>query len=467
MHHKLKDFIMQHPKKILCVLLLVISYFLCQCCTPKYNQPLLQPLIKPKPDTTTIVQDSQMLFATTFSGGGSRAMAMGWFVCEALSNIKYSDKTNLMQEIDISSGVSGGSFVSAALPIYRNNWKEFYTNGVVTDIQGAIIKRILMPWNWPKLLSRYYTRTDLASEYYDKYIFKNHTFGSVPPYPQLFINATLLAQGTHFVYNDEYFRYIGSDIDSYPLGYACAASSAVPIGFISMTLKNYGNTLSYDSLLNDRKYKRADRNRVDDINLYVYYRLRNFLNNKDNGWLHNQDGGLAGNTGIKRILDECKTNGVINKAINNVNNPLKRIVILVVDAGTAKDDPSCEKQAPPLSLKVIMYTMTTAMDILSSERLAEVKAYMDQVWQTAQQSQRGLGFNDKALAQLEKPYVIEISARNIMEMNLANRFNNLPTSFHMNKAQLITIKEAVSHLLQNNKEYKRLVKAIKDEQLSE
>ena len=463
MHPKLKDFIMKHKKKLLCVLLLVIGYLLCYCCTPRYNQPLLHPSPDPKPAPPAIKQDTQMLFATTFSGGGSRAMAMGWFVCEELSKIKYGDSTNLMQEIDMSSGVSGGAFVTAALPIYRNNWKEFYTAGVTRNIQGAIIRRMLIPWNWPWLLSPYYTRTNLASEYYDKYVFKRHTFGTIPTYPKIMINSTLLAQGTHFVYTDEYFRYIDSDISTYPLGYACAASSAFPVGFPAVTLKNYGKTLSQDSLMCDREYKRAYRNRVEDLNLYVYYRLRNFLNDKTNEWLHNQDGGLAGNTGIKRILDECKTNGIINKAINDANNPLKRLVVLVVDAGTTKSDHSCEKQRPPWSIEVIVYTTTTAMDVLSGERLAEVKSYLDQVWQVAQQSREGFGFKDNALSQLEKPYLIEISARNILDKDLSERFNKLPTSFHMNAEQLKTIKQAVTYLIENNEEYKRLVQSIRKE----
>jgi len=455
---------MKHQKKLLWGLLLIIAYLLCHCCTPRYNQPLLDPVTPEDPTTLpVIVQDSQMLLFTTFSGGGSRAMAMSYYVCDALKNIQYSDNTNLLQEIDYSSGVSGGSFVSAALPIYRNNWEEFYINGVTRNMPSSIIKRILLPWNWPYLISPYYTRTDLASEYYNKYIFKNHTFGTLPKYPKIFINATLLAQGTHFIYTPEYFQYISSDINSYPVGYACAASSAFPVGFAAMTLKNYGKQLPADSMLLDRDYKRAYRNRVKGINLFHYYRLRDFLNNKKNAWLHNQDGGLAGNTGIKRVLDEFKTNGAINKALNNPNCPLKRLVIIVVDAGTLKVDKSCRKQSPPMSLKVIMYTTTTAMNVLSGERLAEVRNKLNETWQAAQNSQSGMTFSSKALNNLEKPFLIEINARNISDTQLAKEFNNLPTSFYMNTKQLKIINRTVSYLLNHNKEYNRLKESIKND----
>jgi len=451
---------MKHKKKILLASALLAGILLCRCCAPKYNQPLLSVDKEPVATIESVVQDTQMLFATTFSGGGTRAMAMGYFVCKELNKVIYKDSSTLMKEIDITSGVSGGSFVSAALPIYRNDWDSFYTKGVIRDIQGDLVKRMLLPWNWPKLLSPYYTRTDLASEYYHKHIFKKHTFGSILPYPILYINSTLLAQGTHFVYNDDYFRYINSNIKSYPIGYACAASSAFPVGFPAMTLKNYGKTATQDSLLKDRKYKRAFRNKERDMDLFVYWRLRKFLNDKSNEWIHNQDGGIAGNTGIKRILDECKTNGIINRAINNVKNPLKRIVLLTMDAGTQKVDQNGSKQSPPNSLDVVLYTTTTSMDILSGERFEEVKDYLGQIWQVAQQSQSGMAFEDRALSKLEKPYLIEINARNIKDPKLATDFNKLPTSFHLDSDQLMVIESAVNHLLNNNSEYQRLLESI-------
>ena len=463
-------------KKILNIckyLLIPISiYISCLSCVPKYNAPIND--IVPVQDSTVIVQDSTMLLFTTFSGGGSRAMAMSWYACDILNQIPYKTyktktgitNTSLLQEIDYSSGVSGGSFITAALPIYKNNWQAFYDIAVKRNIQRGLIQQLLKPWNWPYLISPYYTRTDIASEYYNKELFQNQTFGSISKHPKIFINATLLAHGNHFVYSTEFFKYLSSDLSKYPIGYACAASSAFPVGFAPMTVRNYGKTLCTDTLLKDRKFKRAFRNKDKDIDQYTYYKMRMFLNNKSNEWLHNQDGGLVGNTGIKRVLEACKTNGIINKALNNAKQPLKRIIVLIVDAGTEAPDPICTKQKPPTSLKVVLYATTTAMDVLSNERLQAVREYLEQVWQVAQEVRSGVGFAKASLMNLEKPYIINISAKNLADTTLANKFNKLPTSFYMNTEQLKTINTVVNTLLQNNKEFKRLQQSILNERTS-
>ena len=446
-------------KRVSLIFLAIVVFMLCRCCfAPRYNAPLESPVDFNVADKAK--QDPQTLMGACFSGGGSRAMAMGYYVCEAFRNVKYSDSTNLMDEIDLASGVSGGSFVAAALPIYKNDWKEFEKLGVKCDIQGNVIKGILKPWNWPYLASPYYTRTNLASEFYDTHIFKGHTFGTIPQHPKIYINATLLAQGIHFVYNEKYFKLINSDISSYPIGYACAASSAFPVGFAAMTLKNYPPELPEDALMAKPEYRMAYLNQVSDINQYRFKQMWDFLNNKENAWIHNQDGGLAGNTGIKRFLDEFRTNGVINKAINNSDMPMKRFIIVVIDAGTKKIDKSCRDQSPPLSMEVIMYTTTTAMDVLSGERLSELKSKMDELWQNAQAAQSSLGFSMKSLSMLQKPYLIEINARNIFDEKLLAEFNDLPTSFHMKEKQLETIRKSVNYLLKSNKEYKRLLQDL-------
>lgn len=424
------------------------------CCAPQqYNKPLVPSEVHPNATAPTTQDDRTLVFAT-FSGGGSRALAMGYYVCQELEKVRYSEQTNLMQEIDYASGVSGGSFVAAALPIYKNDWQRFEKTAVQKNIQGNITARLFIPWNWLFLLSAGYTRTNIASEYYDKYIFERKTFGDLAPHPKVYINATLLAQGTHFVYTDKYFRYIGSDINSYPVGYACAASSAFPVGFPAMTLKNHGHPLPQDSLLLDLDYLRAYRNAEADIDLYTHLRLRDFLNDKRNRWLHNQDGGLAGNTGIERVLDEWKTNGVINKAVNNTEHPLKRMVVLIVDAGTDKNDQSCLKKRPPTSLKVLLYATTTAMDVLSKDRITAISKKMEDLWQTAHQTRT-------PLVDLEKPYLIEINARNIQDPALADKFNQLPTSFYLDTEQIETVRKTVKYLVKSNKEYQRLLESIK------
>jgi len=455
-------------KKIKRVLLVVLTFGLLYgltgaCCSAQYNIAGRSNPPSPKP----VVEDDQTLMYTCFSGGGTRAMAMGYEVVDALAKVDYKvyvrgpslfDTTTLREEIDYTSGVSGGSFVSAALAVYpQEEWPIFYRKGVSRDIQGSIIKHLLAVKNWPRLLSPYYNRTDLASEFYDHRVFKNYTFGDLPQRPVVYINTTVLAARSHFVFTDEYFRYIGSDIYKYPVGFACAASSAFPVGFAPMTLRNYIRTYqSEDSLRLNAHYRYAVANEQADIQQHAWADLYRFLRDTSNQWLHVSDGGIAGNTGIERVLDAWRSNGIINRALNDVKNPLKRLIFVVVNAGAGVPDGSCSKRMAPNAFKVLMYTTTTSMDLMSATRIAELKARVDELWTIIQQSRTF----DASLANLEKPYLIEISARNLPEGVLKQAFNNIPTTFDLPAEQLLTIRQAVAELMTNNTEYQRLLQSI-------
>ncbi|MHB0983325.1 MAG: patatin-like phospholipase family protein, partial [Thiobacillus sp.] len=62
-----------------------------------------------------------MLVVVTFSGGGTRAAAMAYGVLEHLANTEVTRKgkpRRLLDEVDIISSVSGGSFTSAYYALY-------------------------------------------------------------------------------------------------------------------------------------------------------------------------------------------------------------------------------------------------------------------------------------------------------------------------------------------------------------
>ena len=126
-----------------------------------------------------------------------------------------------------------------------------------------------------------------------------------------------------------------------------------------MTLINYGEPVP---LMEDIRYKMARLNAREDVEKDQYCRLREFFNNKSNRYMHLADGGLVDNQGLQSIIDEFDTNGIINKRLNDSDNPLRRLIIINVNAGVSPDDDSCKSQSAPPVSSVIEYTMTTSMD---------------------------------------------------------------------------------------------------------
>ena len=315
---------------ILAVVLLICA------CAPPYNIPGSG---RTSPKEPLNREDSQALIFVTFSGGGTRAAAMSWRTLEVLKDISYAyhDRnnvevvSNLADEIDYVSGISGGSFAAAGWCLYKDDMDFFRKQFVSRNVQGELIGRIFMPpWQGLRLLSPYYDRTHIAAEFHDQEVFGGEAFGDLPSRPVLLIHATHLALGKRFTFTQPYFDLIGSDLSQYPIGYACAASSAFPLLLSPMTLINYGEPVP---LMEDIRYKMARLNAREDVEKDQYCRLREFFNDKSNRYMHLADGGLVDNQGLQSIIDEFDTNGIINKRLNDSDNPLRRLIIINVNAG--------------------------------------------------------------------------------------------------------------------------------------
>jgi NTE family protein len=434
----------------------VILLIFLGACAPNYNIPLETQL--PPPVTTPIQQDDQTLVFVALSGGGTRAAAMSWTALEALKKIPYIYKdqsgnqvdSTLADEIDYISGISGGSFAAAAWCLYKDNMAIFRKNFIERNIQEELAKGIIIPpWQGLRLFSSEYDRINIAAELYDRTVFKGKTFGDLPPHPVAWINATHLALGARFTFSPDYFKRLESDLSKYPIGYACAASSAFPILLSPLTVINYGDPAN---LSQDIKYEMAKRNARHNIEKDYFARMIEFYNDKSNKYMHLADGGLVDNQGLQAIIDQFDSNGIIIKKLNDTKHPLKRLIIVNVNAGVLPDDASCKSPSAPKISSVIKYTMVSSMDILSAKRWMEIKSLCNEIYRPVIDS----GENSSSPSLSEKPYTIEINFRNIKDPSLKANCYKLPTSFHLNKKQLELIDTVVPYLVEEDPDLIRL-----------
>src|SRR5260221_6665788 len=83
----------------------------------------------------------------------------------------------------------------------------------------------------------------MAAEFYDRYLFDGKTFGDLLKRnrrPFLSLNATDMSLGATFQFTQEQFDYLCSDISTFPVARAVAASAAFPILLSPVTVNNYG-----------------------------------------------------------------------------------------------------------------------------------------------------------------------------------------------------------------------------------
>ena len=285
-------------------------------------------------------ESAELMLLLAFSGGGTRAAAFSYGVLEALRDTPVSvdgRKTTLLSEVDGISGVSGGSFTAAYYGLFGERiFTDFEGKFLKKDIERALLRRVLLnPYNWVRLGSPFFSRSDLAAEYYDQYVFDGAKLGDMLTRkgPMVIINATEIEQGTRIAFSQDVFDVICSDLTNFPVARACAASSAVPILLTAIVIKNYAGSCGYElppalqEALEARSLPSRQFNLANDI--------LPFLDREKVPYLHLVDGGVADNLGLRVLLTRIGAQCNAWNALKNSDKPnAHKIVILLVNAQT-------------------------------------------------------------------------------------------------------------------------------------
>jgi len=407
----------------------------------------------------------------TFSGGGTRAAALAYGVLAGLRETKISGGKTILDEVDVISTVSGGSFTGAYYTLFGDRiFSEFREKFLYSDIQGELLRRVANPVNLWRLASPFFSRIDLAAELYDESIFNGRTYGTLTPgntRPFLIINATNLYNGARFEFTGKQFCYLGSDIRSFPVARAVAASSAFPILLSPLSLVNY----PYPA---EKKITAQDKLALKDYtnNKRRYYAALNntvYANDREHPYVHLMDGGLADNLGLRAIYD-LYVREDIRAAINQ--GRIKKMLVIVVNAKTAKKETFDRDESPPGLETAAFKTATVSMDNYTFES-AEVFAQLFKERIAAQQSRDGCqqlldrhsmdGYQIPPLAGGNlKLYLVELAFDNFTDAAERDYFNNLPTSFKLSREEVDRLIAAGGQLLKRHPEFKKFIKENKN-----
>lgn len=147
--------------------------------------------------------------------------------------------------------------------------------------------------SWFKLGSSSYDRSDLAAEYYDEILFEGKTFSDIYARngPRLNINATEIALGAQFTFDPAQFALICSDLGNFPVARAVTASSAVPILFSTVILRNYAGDCPFEL----PPWAQAAAARADPTLRahHLLTQLEKYRDSEDLKYLHLFDGGTC------------------------------------------------------------------------------------------------------------------------------------------------------------------------------
>lgn len=452
------------------------------------HYPLNDPLTKPSgtggyryPRIAVDAPDAadELFVCLSLSGGGTRAAAFAHGALLRLRDIEIGRggaSRRLLDEVDCIAGISGGAFTAAYYGLFgKAGLDTFHERFLKRNIQGELARRTLNPVNLARLASPYFRRIDLAAELYDETVFEGRTFASlVGRRPFIILHATNMANGAPFEFTQPEFDFIGSDLGTFSVARAVAASSAFPFLLSPVSLRSYppppGYTVPEDV---------TDALEARELNPARYYWARHHLDLMsrppqrpgdpvEEKWLHLLDGGLADNIGLRSILRAFeRSSGFIRSRINAGH--VKRFVVIAINARTDPPEELSRRERSPGLVDVFMKTATVSMETVSFDTIEGALRRQAE----REQAQTDIRACNQALARCGPTRMPEL-AREIRTCFVHIDFEGLPspareellsypTTFKLSEAQLARLRETAAQLLDQSEDFQRLLRALRGE----
>lgn len=464
---------MRSDNIIACILSTVI---IAGCASRPINEPIEQVdpmagyrpyLLFPKRQNN----DLQTLFVLSFSGGGTRAAAFSYGVLEELRRTEIvvnGQQRRLIDEVDLITGVSGGSFTALSYALYGEDlFTEYEERFLYRDVQGALTSRSLNPFNWWKFIGGSAGRSELAAEYYDEILFDDATFADLldKPGPMAVATGTDLSTGSRLAFFQNDFDLICSDLNTIRLSRAAATSSAVPIVLSPVTFNNYGGNcgFQYPAWVKDVANP-EQRVRPAGRAYQRYKEMQAFQNSQDRPYIHLVDGGVSDNIGVRGVLEALEELSASADFRGEVGfGAYRRVVLIVVNARSSPSIDWDRKENPPGFVSQLLQSTGVPIERYSFETIETMKD-LAEIWKwrrdllVAQARLSGVP-EAQAEASVQKVTlnVVDISFDAIPDPEDRTDLMNLPTSFVLPAEDIDRLREAASQLMRQSVDFQSVV----------
>ncbi len=413
------------------------------------NEPFSETTDKPSYSIKSVLANQgsgEITLALAFSGGGIRAAALAYGVLEELrdTTIKIDGRSHsLLDHVDLISSVSGGSFTSAYYGLYGEKiFEDFEPVFLRHDNEAQLIRGLLNPLRWFTRSGR----TELVEQFYDDSMFHGASFADLQRRngPLILINASDLAYGVRFSFTQEYFNLLCSDISSFPIARAVAASSTVPLLFNPVIVENYPGCET-DSL---QWLVMAEQKATIGPELtQIIEGLKSFQDKEKRRYVHFVDGGITDNLGLRAIYDLIEVAGGFNGYINKVvGNPVRRLAFISVNASTDSALEMGMSTEPP-SLEETLSAVTDVQ--LHRYNTATLELFQKSIHRWATE----LSSDDSSV----EAHFIQVNFKDILEPEKQQYFNRIPTSYTLTDEQVDKLIAAGHQLLRKNPDYQRFI----------
>ena len=468
-----------HRLRLPSLLAIVVLTMLGGCATRPINPPIAEVDLNHGYRYTTRQAhrgeiDTENLVILAFSGGGTRAAAFSYGVLEALRRIEgvgpKGRKVRALDEVDIITGVSGGSFTALAYGLYGDKLFDIYeTSFLKRNVQGELIARVMNPGNWGALWSESWGRSEMAAQLYDEILFHGATFADLDRGngPMIIATATDISTGGRVGFQQPVFDFLCSDLDAVPLSRAAAASSAVPFALSPVTINNYGGSCKFaaprwaQAFSDPETAPRPAARAIKQLQ-----EMQSYQDGVHKPYIHLVDGGLADNLGMRGVLEGLEELEALNMlGLPTPLDHVRRIIVFVVNSLSSPKTNWDESERPPSDVVILLKATGVPIDHFSYEAVELLRDTMAR-WQTMRRIRDSAalpGNKDPELAQLANApnidlYAIDVSFAELKDKAEQEYLNNLPTSFALPPEAVDRLRAAAGTIILSSPEFKRLLK---------
>ncbi len=408
---------------------------------------------------TALQKDDGNLIVLVFSGGGSRAAALGYGILEEFKRtpVRRSNQGDtLLDNIDLVYGVSGGSVLATYFSLEgRDVVPKFEENFLKKDFQHEIISQIFSLSNLPRLTSPQFGRSDLLQEQFNLALYKKKTFGDLATHrkgPFAIISATDMNVGQKVTFTQEFFDGLCLNLSDMEIARAVAASSAVPLVFSPLTLNNNAGNCHFSSealeqVIAANKGELARTKNIDELKAT----LSLYGDSRERPYIHLVDGGLTDNLGLAGLVDIYDVAGQELMYRKAIASGLKRIVVINVNAQNEVSNEIDKSADVPTAAYVINTVINVPIDRNTQTTLRRFREFTDS-WNL---------FMQKVPAEKRvELHFVSLGLKDLPESPLKKEVLNISTSFYLPRSDVNKLKQAAQLLLRNSTEYRATLKAL-------
>jgi len=400
-------------------------------------------------EQTRAGQSDDLLVILAFSGGGTRAAALGYGVLEELrrTEVKVNGvKRRLLDEVDVISAVSGGTFPATYYALRgEKTFEEFEAKVLARNFETELAKRIILsPGNWFRLPSGTFGKSDLFAELYDETVFDRATFADLKQAngPLVIINGTDLTIGARFSFTQDQFDAICGDLSKVTLARAVATSTALPPLLTPISFENRGGTCGAKTPAWQAAAEAASGADAPGRALLRARALQSYAD-PARRYVHVFDGGLSENLGLAEVVRAMEILKVSpNEPELAAFRRARKVVVIAVNALRFPVVDWDAHEAPPDTDVVSDQMWSIPVDRITLDGVEQVRDKLA-AWQSAVPGRSA--------------YFAQVTFEDLKDPAERLYFKQVKTRLQLPKEQVDKVREVAGRLLREAPAFRKLL----------